>query len=220
MKFLKFKNMAMIGALSIAGVGLIGVGAHATFTQNTVSQQPITAGTMNVQLSTPAAGASLSQAGQVLTFASPAAVGSSFTTGDMLVNITNYSNIPVGEITATPGDTYDSSGGLSSANSLMAAEVYLCETSSNEVIYNGLLSAAPAQQINGTLAAYPGSASTDNYTVNIYAGTGVSACGADTSVGSTVPASPALNPAAGTAGLDNLAQGGVIAPPMTISYTG
>ena len=220
MKLLKFKNMAMIGAMSIAGVGLVGVGAHATFTQNTASAQTIDAGTMNVQLSTLVAGASLTNGGQTLTFASPSPEGSSFTTGPMLVTITNYSSIPVTEVVSTPSDPTDLSGGPTSANSLFAAEAYLCESSSGGVIYNGLLADAPAQSINGTLSAYPLSGDTDSYTVTIYAGSGTSECGSLPSDSNDPVVTPAINSAADPAGLANGAQGGVIIPTLTVSYTG
>jgi predicted ribosomally synthesized peptide with SipW-like signal peptide len=209
MKFTK--SIAVLGGLSVASIALIGAGASAIFTQNTVSSQQITAGTMNVQLSTTVSGAGLSANGQVLTFAALSGVGSSFTTGDQTVVITNYSTFPVSEITSTPGDSYDSSGGPGSANSLFAGEAYLCEVSSGEVIYNGLLSAAPAQPINGTLA--PGA--TDNYTINVYAGSETTACGAVTSVGATAVSGLSTAPT-----LVQDAQGGVIDPTMTISYTG
>ena len=220
MKLFKFKSMAMVGALSIAGVGLIGVGAHATFSQNTASAQTITAGTMNVQLSTTEAGATLTNAGQTLTFASPAPAGSSFTTGAMPVTITNYSNIPVTEVYSQPSDPTDLSGGPSSANSLFAAEAYLCEVSSGVVIYNGLLSAAPGQAIAGGLAASPGPLNTDTYAVTIYAGTGTSDCGSITAPDTPALGTPASNTAAGTAGLANGAQGGVIIPTLTLTYNG
>jgi predicted ribosomally synthesized peptide with SipW-like signal peptide len=210
----------MTGVLSLAGLGLVGAGAHAVFSQNTQSTQQITAGTMNVQLSTAVSGATLSNSNQTLTFAL-STVGSTFTTGDELVNITNYSNIPVLEIEATPGDTYN---GASTAATAFAGEVYMCEVSSanpgpNLVIYNGLLSAASAQEIAGTLAAYPGPENTDWYIVNFYAGsTAPEACGGVTGVGDDAPATDEPNPAAGDLG--PTAQGGVINPSLTVSYSG
>jgi predicted ribosomally synthesized peptide with SipW-like signal peptide len=210
---MKLKTMAMTGMMSLAGLGLVGAGAHAVFTQNTVSSQQITAGTMNVQLSTTAVGANLSANGQTLTFANFGPTGSTFTTGDLAVTITNYSNFAVSELVSTPGDTYDGSGGPASPNSLLAAEAYLCETSSGTVIYNGLLSAAPAQPIGGTLAAYPTSGDTDGYTVNIYAGSVTTACGSGTSGTAVSGTSTAPTLAQG-------AQGGVIDPTLTVSYSG
>jgi predicted ribosomally synthesized peptide with SipW-like signal peptide len=195
-------------------LGLIGAGAHAVFTQNTVSSQQIQAGTMNVTLSSTAAGVNGINT-PTLTFANFGPTNSSFTTGDNLVTITNNSNIPVLEIVSTPSDTYDSSGGATSANSELAAQVYLCEVSSGEVIYNGLLADASAQGISGTLAPL----GTDNYTVNVYAGNSVNtACGSVTSVGAPAPATDGPNPAA--TDLSNDAQGGVINPTMTVSYSG
>jgi predicted ribosomally synthesized peptide with SipW-like signal peptide len=206
------RSIAVLGGLGVASIALIGAGASAVFTQNTVSSQQITAGTMNVVLS--ASGAT-GNGTSAITFANLAPVNSSFTTGDEVVTITNDSNIPVTEIEATPGDSFDSSGGSTSANSLFAGEAYLCEVSSGEVIYNGLLSAAPAQSIAGTLAV----GGTDNYTMNIYAGsTALTACGAVTSAGSTAPAGDAANPAA--VSLAQGAQGGVINPSMTVTYNG
>jgi predicted ribosomally synthesized peptide with SipW-like signal peptide len=213
---MKLNKIAMTGVMSLAGLGLVGAGAHAVFTQNTQSTQQITAGTMNVQLSTPAVGATLSNSNQTLTFAL-STVGSTFTTGDELVNITNYSNIPVSEIVSTPSDTYN---GASTAATAFAGEVYMCEVSSGEVIYNGLLSAAGVQGIAGTLNAYPTSGDTDNYIVNFYAGAALQACGAVTAVGAAAPGADAVNPAAGTLGLDTTAQGGVINPTLTVSYSG
>jgi predicted ribosomally synthesized peptide with SipW-like signal peptide len=213
MKLLRVRNIALAGVVSVAGMGLIGVGAHAVFTQNTVSAQTITAGTMNVTLYSTAAVGGNNTANLALANLGP--TGSTFTTGDQLVTITNNAPFVVSEITATPGDTFDSSGGPTSPNSRLAAETYLCEVSSGEVIYNGLLSAAPAQGIVGTLAAAPGPGNTDNYTVNLYAGNATTACGTGTT--GTTPNVPAPS---GAPTLNNDAEGGVIQPTMTVSYTG
>ncbi|MGA3352816.1 MAG: SipW-dependent-type signal peptide-containing protein [Acidimicrobiales bacterium] len=206
---MKLKTVAMTGVLSLAGLGLIGAGAHAQFTQTTQSTQQIDAGTMNVQLSTLVPGASLSNSNQTLTFAL-STVGSTFTTGDQLVTITNYSNIPVLEIESTPSDTYN---GASTAATAFAGEVYMCEVSSGTVIYNGALSAAPAQAITGSLTAYPGPGNTDSYSVNFYAGTVTTGCGSATSGAavSGTSTAPELLPAA---------EGGVINPTLTVSYSG
>jgi hypothetical protein len=209
MKLWKFKNMAMIGAMSVAGVGLIGVGAHATFTTSTASAQTITAGTLNITLSS--SDAASGNGSPSLTLAAVGPTASSFTTGDQLVTITNSGNVTAAELTATPGDTFDGSGGALSANSRLAAEVYLCETSSGEVIYNGLLSAATLQDINGSLAP----AATDNYTFNIYAGDVTTGCGSDTTVGS-----PAVSGTSSAPSLANDAEGGVINPSLTVAYSG
>ena len=45
---MKIKSVAMIGVMSLAGLGLIGAGAHAAWTTNTSSAQQVTAGTITV----------------------------------------------------------------------------------------------------------------------------------------------------------------------------
>ena len=47
---MKLRTIGMTGVMSLAGLGLVGAGAHAVFTQNTTSRQTITAGTMHVTL--------------------------------------------------------------------------------------------------------------------------------------------------------------------------
>ena len=41
---MKFKTIAMTGVMSLAGLGLIGAGAHAVFTTTTASSQTINVG--------------------------------------------------------------------------------------------------------------------------------------------------------------------------------
>lgn len=200
---MKLGRYAVLGVAGVAGLGLIGVGAHATFTQNTASDQQITAGTMKVVLSV---GPATSSSGPTVTLSPVGPVGSSFTTGDQTLTITNESNIPVSEIESTPGDSFASGA----ANQALDAEAYLCEVSSGEVIYNGPLHSAPAQAIAGTLAPN----ATDSYTVNVYAGNENTACGAVTTVGATATAGQSTAPS-----LNNDAQGGVIDPTLTVSYT-
>ena len=200
---MKLRTIAMMGVSGVAGLGLIGVGSHAAFTQDTTSNQQISAGTMKVVLST---GPATSSSGPTLTLPPVGPTGSSFTTGDHTVTITNESNIPVNEITSTPSDSF--AGGA--ANTALDAESYLCEVSSNTVIYNGPLHSAPAQPIAGTLAA----GATDSYTVNVYAGNEPTACGSVTTVGAAATAGTSTAPS-----LNNDAQGGVIDPTLTVSYT-
>src|ERR1035438_9660317 len=118
MKFFSLRNLAMTGALGVAGIGLVGVGAHAVLTQNTTSSQQITAGTMNVTLSTTGAGA-VGNNTSALTLAPVGPTGSSFTTGDEVVTITNHSNIPVNITSIGTGSTYPTS--------VLATELYICE---------------------------------------------------------------------------------------------
>lgn len=200
----RIRTLLASSVAAVAGLGLIGVGSNAVFTQDTVSNQQITAGTMKVVISE---GAATDSSGPTLTLSAFGPTNSTFTTGDHTVMITNKGNIAVQEIVATPGNTVASG----TANAALASQVYLCEVSSGQVIYNGPLASAGAQAINGTLAA----GATDNYSVNYYAGKAQTACGAVTTPGATAVAGISTAPS-----LTNEAQGGVINPTMTVSYTG
>jgi hypothetical protein len=46
MKFLSFKSVVATGALSVAGLGLIGIGTHATFSVDPSANQVISTGTL------------------------------------------------------------------------------------------------------------------------------------------------------------------------------
>jgi predicted ribosomally synthesized peptide with SipW-like signal peptide len=176
MKILKLRNLAMTGALSVAGLGLIGVGAHAVFTSNTVSSQQITSGTLAVALSSPDAANPLcvNAAGdcQSLTWDTLGPVGSTYTTGDQTVTVTNAGNLPV----------YETSFKLTaSGTSNLVNESSVCITrpwgGGQRVFYNG-----PLPGISGVLVPIAGwpviaGAATDTYTVNVYAGTEPTACG-------------------------------------------
>lgn len=201
---MRSRTLLASSVVAVAGLGLIGVGANAVFTQNTVSDQQITAGTMKVVVSE---GPAQDSSGPTLTLSAVGPTNSSFTTGDHTVTITNLGNITVKEIVATPGNNV-AAGAPSAA---LANQVYLCEVSSGTVIYNGPLASAGAQAIEGNLT--PGQ--TDSYSVNYYAGNVQTACGAVTTVGATAFAGISSAPS-----LTNDAMGGVIDPTMTVSYTG
>jgi predicted ribosomally synthesized peptide with SipW-like signal peptide len=196
------RTLLVSSVIAVAGLGLIGLGSNATFTQDTISSQQITAGTMKVVIFE----APATDGGATLTLAAVGPTNSTFTSGDHKVFIKNTGTIAVQEITSTPGVV--ASG---AANTALAAQVYLCEVSSGQVIYNGPLALAGPQAINGSLAV----SAMDDYTVNYYAGTMPTACGAVTAVGATAVPGNSVAPS-----LLNTAQGGVITPTMTVSYTG
>jgi len=301
-KKMKLRTIALVGVACVAGLGLVGTGAHAVFTQSATAGGTISVGTVDVQLSTSLTGAAISEStqslagnSQSLTFPSfeltgsstgltatagsvtgsvggtttstsisttgtkstgvpvgtieeavsdpvsltgtatttsppgggsttaltdlptttavPTTAPTSFTTGDALVVITNEGSLAVTGVTVTPGDSHDSSGSPTSASSVLAAEAYLCEVSSGEVVYNGPLSAAPSRTVPGALE--PGTS--DIYTVNIYAGSEPTACGDVFTPAASAPAADQTSPAPvlGTA-----AAGGVIKPTFTVTYTG
>jgi predicted ribosomally synthesized peptide with SipW-like signal peptide len=113
---MKLKTMAMTGVMSLAGLGLVGAGAHAVFTQNTSSAQTVTAGSMNVVVSAPGAvenGSDCSNSGEnctAITLPSFGPVGSTFATTPEVVTVTNNSNIPVTEVSVALTDTNNNAG--------------------------------------------------------------------------------------------------------------
>jgi predicted ribosomally synthesized peptide with SipW-like signal peptide len=179
----KLRSLAITGALSIAGLGLIGVGAHATFTQNTTSSQSITAGTVAVAVSaSDAPGCTNYEDGcQSLTLNPLGPVGSSFTTGDQTVTATSTGSLPANEtswtLTASPGNQLENEASL-----CIVRQASSGPWSSNPwVYYNGPLSdeSGVVVPISGWPALITGGA-TDTYIVNVYAGNETTACGAAT----------------------------------------
>jgi len=195
-----FRKLATLGVASVVGISLIGAGVAATFTQTTQSSQAINVGTMHVSLSS--ATGTPSNSNETLTFDAFGPTGSTFTTGDHAVTITNDGNIPVLELVATIG---------SSGDPTLISQLYVCEVSSGTVIYNGLLSNGGSQNIQGTLAVN----ATDGYIINVYAGNSTTACGAVTTVGATAVAGTSTAPSlTGTA-----VQGKTATVSLTVSYS-
>lgn len=221
----------MIGAMSIAGVGLVGVGAHATFSTATTSSQQITAGTPGVALT--AAGATLTGVGSDctntgeacgnITLAPVGPTGSSFTSGNQVITITNVGNIPLTELNFTVSSTYPTSA--------LATEAYVCIESTGIGFINGATIANGYEWYNGPIADLPASgwgqqgdtlttagtpatntsAPTDNYIINVYAGTQ-----ATPPCNGSLPASP---PSPAT-GLNQDAEGQSINLSATMTYSG
>ena len=195
----------MTGALGVAGIGLVGVGAHAVFTQNTTSSQQITAGTMNVTLSTTGAGA-VGNNTSALTLAPVGPTGSSFTTGDEVVTITNHSNIPVNITSIGTGSTYPTSA--------LATELYICEVDPyGYVDYNGPLSGATSVPYGPGNPIAP--LATEPMIMNIYAGNETTACGAVTHVGHQAVSGISTAPS-----LTSGAEGQSIAVTVTTGFSG
>ncbi len=189
MKLFSWKNLAMTGALIIAGLGLIGVGAHAVFTQNTTSQQTITAGALNVTLHSDSANLVVSGDNTATLTLDPISAdeGSSFEEAYHVV-ITNNGNIPVNEVSYQLSDT--NNGGTNGP--ALEYESWAClyagsgavDGNQGEVYFNSPLSTAITWGAGAskylTLSPAPGAGSTDDYTLVIYAGpTENTGCGSE-----------------------------------------
>ena len=216
MKFLKLKNLAMVGALSVAGVGLIGVGTHATFFASTTDNQQITAGTAAVALTSPDANCTLvSQGCTTITLPNVGPTGSSFTSGDQTMTVTNTGNVNLTEMYLLIGSTYPTSA--------LATEAYICVASTGigtggtpYLLYNGPISGLPTTpgwSQGGDMLTTAGttptstSAPTDNWIYNVYSGpAAASPCGFTNISPST--------------GLNNDAMGNSITLSATMTYQG
>src|ERR1035438_3438310 len=108
---MKFKTIAMTGAISLAGLGLIGAGAHAAFTTTTSSSQQITTAllTGNVVLTSPCASSGNGSAN--ITMAPVGPVGSDFATAACLITVNNNSLVPITYITIALTDSFGGSSG-------------------------------------------------------------------------------------------------------------
>jgi predicted ribosomally synthesized peptide with SipW-like signal peptide len=217
---MKLKTVAMTGMMSLAGLGLVGAGAHAAFTSTTSSVQPITAGSLNVTLSTTVVGASGNNTA-TLTFPNPGPVGSTFVAVDP-VTITNNSNIPVTEIGLQLTDPDNVSNAQSAA---LDTETWACFYSDGELLYNEAMPTVEGYSnatVTGTIA--PGA--TDTYTIVFYAGDNGAndpACGGAFTgfSGGAYTTYEAVPQAASTApSLNSDAEGGMINPTLTLTYQG
>ena len=210
MKFLSFKSLAATGAFSIAGLGLIGMGTHATFSVDPSANQVISSGTLAVVASSPSDPTCLTSAANCsnITLTASTNNGSSFTTGPEELVLTNVGTLPAYYTTLGITNAY-------AANTL-TSESYLCLTdSNNNVLYNGPFSGASSLSFHDSI---PVSAAAGNQLIDyvtIYAGTGSSQCGAVTTPFQT--GITGSNP--GAASLTNAAMGQSIDPTFTFTFT-
>jgi predicted ribosomally synthesized peptide with SipW-like signal peptide len=227
---MKLRTVALTAVMSLAGLSLVGAGAHAVFTQNTTSQQTISAGTLAVVLSSPGA---TGNGTPTISLPSFTDAGSTFISPAQLITITNNGTLTANEInlqvTDTPGN---------SAGSALASEMYLCLYSDANIVFNGLLSADEAlgnMAVGGTVLPNGG---TDTYTAVFYAGDAYTGCGnvsgyqygtLDAAPGTSLTPYPVTSaqPDAGSpvgysssAGtLQNDAQGGTDTVSITLTYS-
>jgi hypothetical protein len=87
------RKVLTVGAMGVAAFALIGAGASGTFTDGAAAQQVLTAGTMNMTITSPADGAMRTPDGKTLTLKPYGPVGSTFSTGPQSIIVSNNSNI-------------------------------------------------------------------------------------------------------------------------------
>ena len=212
---MKLRTVPLVGAIAIVSLGLIGFGVHATFTTNTSSGETITVGTPIDPLS----GSCLSGTNcpvdannilytfssdrETLTFTPVTPSSLSFTTGDEQVTASSTGNIPLTDPTWVLG----ANGG-----SQLESEAYVCATSTgigtnntNVLLYNGPLSgfigtsyALSGDEITTSGAPTATSGPTDNFVVDVYAGSEPTLCGANFTNGAGATASAGSTATPGT----------------------
>jgi len=87
------RKVFTVGALGVAAFALIGAGASATFNDSVEAKQLITAGSMNMTITSPETGAWRTTDGKTLTLKPYGPVGSTFSTGPQTIIVSNSSNI-------------------------------------------------------------------------------------------------------------------------------
>ncbi|HEV7148837.1 MAG TPA: hypothetical protein VGN48_17740 [Pedococcus sp.] len=87
------RRIVAASALAISAFGLIGAGASAQFTELTPLKEHITAGTLDIALSSRAPGSVVTARGKKLTFASVGPTNATFTTGAQPMRFTNSGSI-------------------------------------------------------------------------------------------------------------------------------
>jgi predicted ribosomally synthesized peptide with SipW-like signal peptide len=104
---MNIRTMAAMGGVGLAGLGLMGAGAHATFTDSVHSTQTIGAGTLDVQLESH--DGVVDPTGKTVTYAYAGPVGSTFNSGEHGADIVNKGDIAASAIVLTAGDRNDGS---------------------------------------------------------------------------------------------------------------
>jgi hypothetical protein len=205
---MKLKTVAMTGVMSLAGLGLIGAGAHAQWTTSTQSNQNITAGTLSLVLTSPTAVSGDNTT--ILQLASVGPVGSSFMSTPQQDVINNNGSLDANEINMQVADTPDNGAGTA-----VASGVSMCLYSDGEVTFNGLLSAFESAGNFGWVGSIP-SGGTDTYWVVLYSGTQDTGCGSVSGLSNALyPQSPGTSVAPE---LLTAAEGGTDTVSVTVTY--
>jgi len=179
---MKFKTIAMTGVMSLAGLGLIGAGAHAVFTTTTASSQTINAGVPGVALW--ANGATNTCTTEAIAVANPVTcnsitlpaqtVGSTFD-ANSTVYVVNVGTIPVSLVSFTVSDTPVVGIDLEANMGLCIGDVYGQGYYGNGYLTN-------AESVNPLSVGSPVTLAvggTTSYQVDLYAGeASTQGCGA------------------------------------------
>ena len=180
------------GALGVAALGLVGVGTGASFTDAVHTTQKVTAGTLDMRLSSTADGASISNDGKTVSFKDLGPTQSTFSSGAQPATIKNVGNIDANAILLSADDARDSNA----ASNALRDELWVRIISpiGGGVAYDGTLANLEAHPLQLTGPVPP--QGTDSFTTEFYAGSG------------NAPS------------LDNAAEGGVVTPTITVTYSG
>jgi hypothetical protein len=217
------RKLLTFGALGVASLALIGIGAGATFTDHVDATQTVNAGTMNMQI-TDGGGGTVSADGKTVTLPALAGGGSTFQTDHRIITVTNHGSATA---TAAAFQMTESDAGHANDHALLAQ--------TNVCIQSTDVSGGPWTEGNGPLTTgialhpsvvenpvhlAPGDSMT--FSVEFYAGKD-SSCRPVSSDGSHTMAAwdgydggPYHTPAS----LTDAAQGGSITPTLSFSFTG
>jgi hypothetical protein len=217
------RKVLTAGAVGVAALALIGTGAGATFTDAVHANRTVTAGTMNVQISD-GGGGSVSADGKTVNLSPVGPTGSTFESQHQVVTVKNNGTIPA---TFDSFQMTESHNGNANDNALFA-QTYVCiqstDPSGTWTEGNGPLATAVALHPTvkeNPVVLQPGD--TASFSVDFYAGQDSTHCNPVSSDGTNTRAAwdgydggPYHTPAS----LTDAAQGGVINPTLTFSFTG
>lgn len=208
---MKLKTVAMTGVLSLAGLGLIGAGAHAAFTSSPTSAQSLTASSISVvtwsanDTSTPPCQTEAEAISNDCTSVTlpTETVLSTFDTTPQTVYVYNDSSVNVYETNFAMTLGYN--------NLTFVEEAGLCSYSDGTVLYNGLISGAQGSTLYNPGDEVVSPDTTDSYVMEFYAGEPSVTCGTNgESAGAPVTAADSLT---------NGAEGGSLTATFTLSIS-
>jgi hypothetical protein len=219
---MKLRKFAAVGLPSIVSLVLVGSVAYADCSGPAGGSPHVTPQTLSVVLS---ANGATGNGTPNITLGPLGPTGSSFTTSPDLITITNNGTMTATEVALKLSDHNN--------NSTLEHETWACLYSDGGVFFNEPLTTVEGygQTAIGHLALAPGA--TDTYTVVYYAGsTENTGCGHTFSGFSAVPYDgysgqynatepyPTGTTNSAALSLTNLAEGGIVTPTVTVSFTG